>query len=298
MLSIVISSYREAFYAAIEKDIADTIGSGIIYELIQVKNPGLMGVCEAYNKGLDQSQYPYVLFLHEDLLFNTKGWGYVLLDIFKQNEKTGLVGVAGGQYKSRAPSGWWGIDDNAKYVYVRHGSKEENELMRYGFGIQTQEHLIRVLSLDGLFIALRRSTGLRFNEQLKGYHQYDLAISIDAHLKGYEAVCTDLIDITHYSMGNPDKSWVESADLFFDLYAPYLPLYITPGMTQLEKTQLEKKNYIEFIANAWNVGFDRMAWKYWWHFFWLKPFSSKPFKLLKKMRQARRVSQTSGPALH
>ncbi|WP_300597099.1 glycosyltransferase [Niabella sp.] len=287
MLSIVISSYREAFYTAIENNIAATIGAEIPYELVQVKNPGSMSVCQAYNKGLELSQYPYVLFLHEDLLFNTSGWGRTLLQIFKQNQQIGLIGVAGGLYKSKAPSGWWDIDDRAKYIYVRHGNKEENEPMHYGFGIHTHEHIVRVLSLDGLFIALRKSTGLRFNERLKGYHQYDLGISIDAHLKGYEAVCTDLIDITHFSMGNVDKSWIESADVFFDLYARHLPLYISSNTTLRQKKQLETDNYIQFINSAWAMGLHRMAWKYWWQLFKLNPISQIPFKLIKRFRQER-----------
>jgi len=290
MLSIVVSSYREDFFQSLCNNIVATIGERVTHEIIQIKNPGLMGVCEAYNKGLGQSQYPYVLFLHEDLLFNSPGWGGRLLDIFEQDLQIGLVGVAGGLYKSKAPSSWWDIDDSDKYIYVRHGSREENELMQYGFGAQTRTHIAEVLSLDGLFIALRKSTGLRFNERLKGYHQYDLGISIDAHLKGYKAVCTDLIDITHYSKGNIDKSWAESADVFFDLYARHLPLYVSSDKSRQEKKQWERKNYIQFINGAWAMGLDRLAWKYWWRLFRLKPLSSKPFKLIKKLRKERHNS--------
>lgn len=285
MLSIVISSYRQDYYTSIESNIADTIGAGVIYEIIQVKNPGVMSLCEAYNKGLSKSKYPHVLFLHEDLLFNNVGWGNIISGIFQQKSKIALIGVAGGLYKTKAPSGWWDINDTAKYIYVRHGSKTENVPMHYGFGIHTKEHIVRVLSVDGLFIALRKSTGLRFNEQLKGFHQYDLGISIDAHLNGFEAVCTDLIDITHYSMGNIDQKWVESADKFSDLYARYLPLSVAPSVPQKERIYWEKKNYIQFINSAWAMGFDKMAKKYWWQFFKFKPFSDKPFKLLKRLRR-------------
>jgi hypothetical protein len=275
MISIVISSYRPDYYTCIESNIAETIGAEMIYELIQIKNPGVMGLCEAYNKGLDQAQYSYVLFLHEDLCFNKPGWGRVILDIFKGNSKIGLIGVAGGLYKSKAPSGWWHINDTAKYIYVRHGSKTENAPMHYGFGVHTQEQTVRVLSIDGLFIALKKSTGLRFNERLKGYHQYDLGISIDAYLNGHETVSTSLIDITHYSLGNIDKSWIESADTFFKIYARHLPLSVNINLTKTEKAELERKNYMQFISIAWEAGLQKIARKYWLHFLWKESFSKK-----------------------
>ncbi len=291
MLSIVISSYRQDYFISIERNIADTIGAEVVYEIIQIKNPGIMSLCEAYNKGLDQSRYPFVLFLHEDLFFNNVEWGHILFNIFEANNKIALIGVAGGLYKSKAPSGWWDIDDTAKYIYVRHGSKTENTPMHYGFGIHTREHIVRVLSIDGLFIALRKSTGLKFNEQLKGFHQYDLGISIDAHLKGFDAVCTNLIDITHYSMGNVDQKWVESADKFSDLYARYLPLCVAPEVSQRERIYWEKRNYVQFINSAWAMRLDKMARKYWWQFFKFKPFSDKPFKLLKRLNRERSKMQ-------
>ena len=49
MISIVISSYQPHFFAALEKNIVETIG--VTYEIVQIYNPGTMGICEAYNKG-------------------------------------------------------------------------------------------------------------------------------------------------------------------------------------------------------------------------------------------------------
>ncbi|ANH82282.1 hypothetical protein A8C56_16135 [Niabella ginsenosidivorans] len=283
MLSIVVSSYKEHLYQELKKNIAATIGKDFIYELIQIKNKNRIGVCEAYNQGLEAAKYPHVLFLHEDLVFNTNSWGSILLNIFEADKKIGLIGIAGGTCKTKAPAPWWEINEANKYIFVRHGGKNKNELIRLGFGRQTREHIVRVLSVDGVFIGLRKSTNLRFNEQLKGYHQYDLGISMDAYIGGYTAVCTDLIDITHYSAGNVDKSWIETADVFFDLYGRYLPITIADDITVKQRKQLEKKNYTVFINRALEAGLKSIAKKYWWHLFWLKPLSGKTFALLKKI---------------
>lgn len=287
MLSIIISSYQPHYYTAIESNIAKTIGDGLVYEIIQVKNPGTMGLCEAYNIGLERSRYSYALFLHEDVHFNSNEWGNIIKDIFSSDANVGLIGIAGGLYKTKAPSAWWDIDDSSKYVHVRHSNGTEIIPMRFGFGVSSCQHVVRVLTIDGVFIALRRSTGVKFNEHLKGFHQYDLGISMDNHLRGYTAVCTDLIDITHYSMGNIDHNWVESADKFFDLYSSHLPLSIETGMTKEEMTYREKKNYTQFVESAWRMKLDKIAKKYWWQFLKFKPFSKKPFKLFKKLRQDR-----------
>ena len=65
MLSIIISSYQPHYYTALEKNIAATCG--VEYELIKIDNPGLMGLCQAYNKGAEKAKYEYLLFLHEDV---------------------------------------------------------------------------------------------------------------------------------------------------------------------------------------------------------------------------------------
>ena len=59
MLSIIISSYQDKFYSALEQNIAETIG--IPHEIIKIDNPNLMGICEAYNKGALLSKYDYHL---------------------------------------------------------------------------------------------------------------------------------------------------------------------------------------------------------------------------------------------
>jgi hypothetical protein len=48
--------------------------------------------------------------MHEDIEMKTEGWGQKVLEIFEQNPETGLIGVAGGGYKSLVPSSWYNAD--------------------------------------------------------------------------------------------------------------------------------------------------------------------------------------------
>lgn len=76
IISIIISSYQPNYFLALEKNIAETIG--IPYEIIKIDNPNTMGICEAYNKGASKAQFENLLFIYEDILFQTKYWGRVI----------------------------------------------------------------------------------------------------------------------------------------------------------------------------------------------------------------------------
>lgn len=195
MLSIIISSYQPELYSALEKNIAETIG--IPYEIINIFNPGLMGICEAYNKGAAKSQYDYLLFVHEDVLFHTRSWGELLVKHLL-TENIGVLGLAGSNYVPIAPSAWSVIDS------------------KYTFGNVNNTHKVtrpnaKVFALDGVFLAVRKLVFNEFNfdENLKGFHGYDTDFSLRIATKYNNYVAGDIF-IKHHSKGHPDKIWVNN----------------------------------------------------------------------------------------
>src|SRR4051812_3797632 len=104
MVSIIVSSYKQDYFKQFEKNVDKTIG--VPYEIIKIENPGLMGICKAYNIGAAKAHYPYLCFVHEDVIFQTQDWPKPLLEKFKTDISTGLIGIAGGKYKSISPFGW------------------------------------------------------------------------------------------------------------------------------------------------------------------------------------------------
>lgn len=205
MLSIIISSYQPDLFTALEKNIAETCG--IAYEIIKVDNPGLMGICEAYNKGAEQAKYDFLLFLHEDVLFETENWGLILINHLKDDE-VGCVGLAGASYIPNVPCGWWMVDGYA-YSHLAHFNKKTKERHNYTFE-GNQEGLVSVKFLDGVFIASKKSTWAqkKFDERLKGFHAYDISFSLglSKRLRNY---ITNRIDLIHFSAGNLSKDWLE-----------------------------------------------------------------------------------------
>jgi hypothetical protein len=205
MISIIISSYLPDYFSALEKNIAETVG--VSYEIIKIDNPGLMGICEAYNKGAGKTQYDYLLFTHEDILFKTDNWGEKLIAHLDQKE-TGIIGLAGSSYVPSAPSSWT-VSEKYNVVNILQGNKENNE----SFPIHTtKQNRSKVFAVDGIFLGIKKENYLnfKFNEHLlKGFHGYDLDFSLRVAEKLQNYVVDNIL-IQHFSGGNLDKNWLDS----------------------------------------------------------------------------------------
>ena len=204
MLSIIISSYQPQFYSALEKNIVETIG--IPYEIIKIDNPNLMGICEAYNKGASLSKYDYLLFVHEDVIFHTKEWGQKLINHLKL-ENVGVVGVAGSNYVPQAPIGWHLPDNSFNFLNLIQNNKTKTN-PRLFKNIDSPQN---VFALDGVFLGVKKVIYLKFgfDENLKGFHGYDLDFSLRIAQKYQNVVINDIL-IEHFSIGNPDLEWFNS----------------------------------------------------------------------------------------
>ena len=153
MLSIIISSYQQDFYQNLVKNIAETIGENFVYETIQIQNPKLMGICEAYNQGGTKANFEYLLFIHEDIEFLTSNWGEKLV-VHLKNEHTGIVGLAGSIFKSNYPSSWSVIQECRRVNIVQRKRTGEwaTELLN-----PENESKSKVTCLDGVFIRHKKS---------------------------------------------------------------------------------------------------------------------------------------------
>src|SRR5690554_3963305 len=102
-ISIVICSRNGSLENKLSENIGSTVGSQ--FELIVIDNSeNDYSIFEAYNLGIKKSLFPYLLFVHEDVLFHTKNWGKILIEYFENNEKIGLIGLAGSKLKTDIPS--------------------------------------------------------------------------------------------------------------------------------------------------------------------------------------------------
>jgi hypothetical protein len=204
MISIIISSYLPHYFSALEKNIAETIG--VPYEIIKIDNPGLMGITEAYNKGAKKAQFDNLVFMHEDILFKTENWGNKLISHLDK-ENTGVIGFAGSSYVPVAPSSWT-VAEKYNFVNILQGNKQNDEFVHIH---STKGNRMKVFAVDGVFLAIKKETysNIKFNEELKGFHGYDLDLSLRVAQKFQNYVVDDIL-IQHFSSGNRDKDWLDA----------------------------------------------------------------------------------------
>lgn len=187
MISIITSTYKPENLQKLTKSITETID--VRYEIIDVHNPGSMSICEAYNLGASKANFDCLLFIHDDIIFQTKNWGSILLNHFK-NPTIGVVGLVGSNYVPAAPSGW--------YIEKDFQEKEiENT---------------PCIALDGVLLSCTKEkfNQVKFNSQdIKGFHGYDYDFSLRMS-KLYQNFIIHDIEIEHFSSGNPNKMYLDN----------------------------------------------------------------------------------------
>ena len=201
MISLIVSSYQKHYFEAFSKNVEETIG--VPYEIIDIWNPGKMGICEAYNLGASKAQYPYLVFCHEDILFHTENWGKILIDQLS-DDKTGVVGVAGSNYVPKAPSGWFIHDSNYNKINIIQHNKKGEVTRTDNLNAPLED----VFAVDGVFMAVtaKHFAPVKFNKEVKGFHSYDLDFSLRM-AQHHQNKVTKAIILEHFSFGSPDKTW-------------------------------------------------------------------------------------------
>ena len=93
MFSIIICSIHPPLLEQVRANIEETISQP--YELLVWDNrESGKGLCEVYNQLAAKARFPFLCFMHEDILL-TRHWGTSLLDAFRQDNGLGLIGVSG-----------------------------------------------------------------------------------------------------------------------------------------------------------------------------------------------------------
>jgi len=210
MLSIIVSSYQEDFFKKFEQSVISTIGDNFIYEIIKILNPNIMGICEAYNLGASKSKFDNLLFIHEDVSFNTLSWGNILIEYLK-NPDVGCIGIAGSNIKTLLPIPWWSLDSNS-FSNINQYFKND-KIVKF-----RESKINEVILLDGVFISCRKKIWqeIKFNQNiLKGFHGYDIDYSLRTSSKYKNYVINNIL-IEHYSEGSLSKKWfVDLLKIYF-----------------------------------------------------------------------------------
>jgi hypothetical protein len=146
---------------------------------------------QALNRGLDQAQAPVVVCCHQDVRM-PEGWLDRFLGQVAALERTdpqwGVAGVMGVAFSGAF----------AGHVKDPHTQRPFGRLPR------------EVQSLDEVFLALRRDSGLRFDEELGGFHFYGADLCLQARARDLRCYAVDA-PVEHLSGGRCDESFFQAA---------------------------------------------------------------------------------------
>jgi hypothetical protein len=222
MISIIISSINPTLLNQLSENIEKTIG--VEYEIISHNNyKSNWGICKVYNHCAEKAKYENLVFCHEDILFHTQNWAEILLN-YLNNEEIGLIGVAGGIYKSKFHSSWWVnlIDINLQRINIIQHSKNISHI---DFINPKNEKFSNVVAIDGVFMACRKhiwENNIFDENNFSKFHFYDLDFSFQISQTHKVVVVYDIL-IEHFSIGSYDKDWVHFAKVFTYKWRRQLP---------------------------------------------------------------------------
>lgn len=149
-------------------------------EIIPIENPGKYSLTEAYNIILEKSTNDIVVFCHDDIYFEKNNWGNKVLKHFKRNPEYGILGVAG---STKLPkSGMWWEDKTRMRGIVNHEHEGRKWESKYSKNLGNK--IDAVVLVDGLFFAIdKNKTKTNFDENVKGFHLYDVDFVLEIILK-------------------------------------------------------------------------------------------------------------------
>jgi len=192
-------------------------------EFLGYENKGEFSLTEIYNRGLKESKNNIVVFLHNDLTIETKQWGNKLIKMFEKNPEFGIIGVAGSKYMPE--SGQWWVKPKKMYGRVAHTHEGKTWLSSYSDDLgQTLEE---VVVCDGVWFALDKTKIKKeFNENVKGFHFYDVTFTFENYLEGVKIGVTTAIRINHQSIGMTNESWEKNRVTFAETFKDKLPAIV------------------------------------------------------------------------
>jgi GT2 family glycosyltransferase len=252
-LTIVYSTRTDN--RAFQDHIQETCGIEDV-EILQSVNDGGYALTEIYNRGLRESRNKVVVFTHDDVIFeHGSNWGRTILKHFRESE-FGILGKAG--TTSITGSGKWWDELHLLVGIVWHEGihpdtgKIDTWENRYSgdFG----DKIIETIMVDGVFFAAHKERiRERFDENIKGFHFYDVDFGLVNHLEAVKVGVIFDIKIVHKSIGETNKQWEQNRIVFLNKWRSRLPYHIKPEvMYDDPATILNEEPSVAIIIHSQN----------------------------------------------
>jgi hypothetical protein len=125
IVSVVISTRKidDNYLKHVEKMFSHPKTQILIYE-----NDGISSLPEIYNEGLNEATNDIIVFMHDDLILETKNITPKIIKLFETNPDYGVIGLAG---TDNLLSGMWWQDRTSMYGVVGHEHEGKRHVNHY-----------------------------------------------------------------------------------------------------------------------------------------------------------------------
>jgi GT2 family glycosyltransferase len=206
-------------------------------EILAYTNPGTQSLSEIYNHALNQARHPFIVFIHDDIIFETLAWGTKIIHSL-QNTDYGILGIAG---TAQLPaSGIWWQEPLTTIGIVQHQDQSRQWTSNYS-GRFAPEQIIPAVCVDGVFLTVNRDRLQRdFNEGLTGFHFYDIDFCLANLSAGVKVGVVFNISLIHKSIGPTDATWEAQRQQFLATHQYHLPYTLKCSLI-LDNTPIKLK---------------------------------------------------------
>lgn len=217
--------------------------------VIQKINNGEKSLTETYNEILQESTTDYVVFCHDDILFEKNYWGKRVIEHLDKKDSFGIIGVAGSSYMST--NGCWWTIQSEMIGQVFHQQNGKKWLSKYSDPVG--DRICDSVIVDGLFFAVNKNLIKRtFNEEVAGFHFYDVDFCFRNFIEGVKVGVVSNIPITHLSIGMTNEKWEKNRIQFSETYKTHLPVKLPSVYTDLKINP--KLPLVSVIIPIYNYG--------------------------------------------
>ena len=233
-VSVVISTRKidDEYLKHVEKMFSHPKTQILVYE-----NDGVSSLTEIYNDGLKDSIYDIVVFMHDDLIIETKCIGEKIIKLFDKNPEFGIIGIAG--TTDLVNGRWWEIK-KSMVGEVYHENEGKRWLSKYSKESYSDK-LKDVVCVDGLFFMVHKNRIKdTFDQDFKGFHFYEIPFCLSNYTKGVKIGVTTKFNIVHKSVGQTNEQWEENKKQFEEKFKDVLPIRLTNNKTFDEKLNYNK----------------------------------------------------------